>query len=81
MTYLNPIEIKIEEYRFLRNLQKHHNKNYIYRFQVDGLLFSSGITNEANVLFITCNCLNSTFEGRVSRKPHKSLGVRKMEIS
>ena len=33
-----------------------------------GLLFSRGITNKANVLFITYNCLNSTFEARVSRK-------------
>ena len=31
MTYLNPIEIKIKEDRFLKNLQKYHNKNYIYR--------------------------------------------------
>ena len=26
----------------------------MYRFLIDGLLFSSGITNEASILFISC---------------------------
>ena len=57
---LNPIEIKIEEDRILRNLQKYHNKNYICRYLVDGLLFSSGITNKAKVLFLPCIGLSNT---------------------
>ena len=47
---LNPIEIKIEEDKILRNLQKYFSESYIYRFLIDGLLFSSGITNEESIL-------------------------------
>ena len=48
---LYPNEMKIED-----NLHKYHYKNYIHKFLFDGFLLSSGITNEGNVLFITCYC-------------------------
>ena len=75
----NPIEIKKEEDRLSRNLQKYHNKNYIYRFVIDGLLFSGGITNESNVLFIRCNDLSNISEAIINEKPHKSLGIINLE--
>ena len=76
---INPTEIKIEEDKFLKNLQKYFNKNYMHRFLVDALLFSSGITNEASVLFITCNGLSEASEAIINGKPYKLLGVIKLD--
>lgn len=53
---LSLIEIKIEEDKILNKLQKDQGGNCTYRFIVEGLLFSSGIKNRTNVIFITCNC-------------------------
>ena len=63
----------------MRNLQKYHNKNYICIFLVDGLLFSSGVTNKANVLFLPYNGLSNTSEAITNGKPHKSLVVINLE--
>ena len=43
-------------------------------FIVDGLLFSSGITNKANVLFLKCNGLSNSVESVINGKSHNSLG-------
>ena len=42
---------------------------------IDGRFFSGGITNEADVLFITCNGLSHASKVIINGKPHKSLSV------
>ena len=54
---LNSIEIKLEQDKLLRIIEKYNNKHLIYRFLVEGLIFSIAITNDVSVLFITCNGL------------------------
>ena len=53
---LNPVQITIESNKIIADLARY--KNLKYRFMVDGLLFSSAITNDNKVIFITCNKLN-----------------------
>ena len=55
---LNSTEIKLEQDKLLRIIKKHNNKGFIYRILVEELIFSSGITNDASFLFITCNGLS-----------------------
>ena len=47
----------------------------MYRFLIDGLLFSSGITNEASILFISCKGSTNASKAITNGKPCKSLGV------
>ena len=53
---LNPVQITIKLNKIIADLARY--KNLKYRFMVDGLLFSSAITNDNKVIFITCNKLN-----------------------
>ena len=53
---LNPVQITIKSNKITADLARY--KNLKYRFMVDGLLFSSAITNDNKVIFITCNKLN-----------------------
>ena len=53
---LNPVQITIESNKIIADLARY--KNLKYRFMVDGLLFSSAITNDNKIIFITCNKLN-----------------------
>ena len=65
---LNPIEIKTEEDRILRNFPKYCSESYIYRFLIDALLFRSRITNEASILFIAGNALTDAYEATINGK-------------
>ena len=53
---LNPVQITIKSNKIIADLARY--KNLKYRFMVDGLVFSSAITNDNKVIFITCNKLN-----------------------
>ena len=53
---LNPVQITIKSNKIIADLAR--EKNLKYRFMVDSLLFSSAITNDNKVIFITCNKLN-----------------------
>ena len=71
---LKPIEIKIDGNQILKicNATK---KDYKFCYILNGLLFSSRITNDANVLFIICNGLNNARYSLINRKSIKALGV------
>ena len=71
---LNPIEIKIDGNQILEicNATK---KDYKFRYILNGLLFSSRITNEANVLFIICNGLSNARYSLINGKLIRTLGV------
>ena len=71
---LNPIEIKIDGNQILKILQR-YQKDYKFRYTLNVLLFSSGITNKANVLFITCNVSNNAHYSLINGKSMKTLGV------
>ena len=72
---LNPTEVKLKQDKLLRFVEKYNNKGFIYIFLVEGLIFSSGTTNDANVLFITCNSLSKVPETIVNGNSFKSLGA------
>ena len=76
---LNSIEIKIEGNKILANLHKYKNKNYKYRFLVNCFLFSSGIKNFANILFITFNGLNDIHDSIINKKVYNLLEVAHVE--
>ena len=53
---LNPVEISIRDSEVNGFLTRF--KQYKYRFVMDNLLFSSALTNDTNVIFVSCNGLN-----------------------
>lgn len=69
----HPLEIKIEDNQILNILKKH--KQVFYRFISVGLLFSSGIKNKTNQIFIVSNGLGNTRDSLINGKPFKILGV------
>ena len=71
---LNPIEKKIDRNQILKicNATK---KYYKFRYILNGLLFSSRITNEANFLFIRCNGLSNARYSLINGKSIRTLGV------
>ena len=72
---INPMKSKQKKISFSKSYKNILNKIYIWRFLVDRLLFSSGITNKATVLFINCNGLSEASEAIINGKSYKSLGV------
>ena len=61
---LNPTQIKLEQDKLLKIIKNYNNKDFIYRFLVEGLTFRRGITSDASFLFITCNGLSKApFQG------------------
>ena len=56
-------------------LIKYKIGNYKYRFLVYGLLFSSGIKNDASILFITSNGSNSAQYSIINGEIYKLLDV------
>ena len=71
---LNPVEIKIDGNQILKILQR-YQKDYKFRYILNVLLFSSGITNKANVLFITCNVSINAHYSLINGKSMKTLGI------
>ena len=70
---LSPIEIKIDGNKMVSDLAKYQKiKHY---FIVDGLLFSSVISNDANTNFITASGLNDAKKDLSNNKLHKTLGL------
>ena len=57
------------------NLATPPKKDYKFRYILNGLLFSSHITNEAKVLFIICNGLNNARYSLMNDKSIRALGV------
>lgn len=47
----------------------------MYRVIVDGVLFSTGITNNVRNLFITCNGLNDMPDAIINRKLIRHLAL------
>ena len=64
------VKIKIEVWKFI---QKYINKQYIYRFIIDRLNFSSCIKSDATVLFIIHNDLTDAKNAIISGKIYKLL--------
>ena len=71
---LNPVEIKIDGNQILKTL-KRYQKDYKFHYILNVLLFSSGITNKANLLFITFNGSNNAHYSLINGKSIRTLGV------
>ena len=70
---LNPVEISIDSNKIVNYLL--HYKKYKYRFVIENLLFSSSITNEIEIIFISFNGLNDAKQPLINSRLYKTLGV------
>lgn len=70
---LNRIQISIKSNKITAALNRY--KIYKYFFLVDSILFSSAVTNDTNVVFITCNELNEAKAALINGKLFKIFGV------
>ena len=69
---LNLVDISIKDSK-VNFLSRY--RGYKYRFVIDNLLFSSALTNNTNVIFVSCNGLNEAKESLINGKLSKTLGV------
>ena len=70
---LNPVDINIRDSEVNSFLARF--KRYKYQFLIDNLLFSSALTNNRNVIFVSCNGLNEAKDSLINGKLFKTLGV------
>ena len=71
---INPIEIKTEHDQIQNIFDKYKKKNTI-RFQAEGSLFSSEITNGTEKIFLVTNCLADAKYGLINGTMYQELGV------
>ena len=70
---LTPIDISIRDSEVNSFLARY--RRYKYRFVIDNLLFSSTLTNNTNVIFVSCNGLNETKKLLINGKVFKTFDV------
>ena len=73
---LNPVEISVRDSEITTYLSRY--QRYKYQFIIDNLLFSSALTNNTNVILVSCNGLNEAKESLIYGKLFKTLGVIKL---
>ena len=71
---LNPVDISLRDSELNAFLSRYHRR-YKYWLIINNLLFSSSVTQDTNVIFISCNGLNDAKETLVNGKIFKTLGV------
>ena len=71
---LNPVDISLGDSELNAFLSRYHRR-YKYWLIINNLLFSSSVTQDTNVIFISCNGLNDAKETLVNGKIFKTLGV------
>ena len=71
---LNPVDISLGDSELNAFLSRYHRR-YKYWLIINNLLFSSSVTQDTNVIFISCNGLNNAKETLVNGKIFKTLGV------
>ena len=70
---LNPVDISIKDSEVNTFLSRY--RRYKYQFVIDNLLFSSALTNNLNVIFVSCNGLDEAKESLINGKLFKTLDV------
>ena len=70
---LNPIEIKIDNDKFINSIKKY--KKALHKFTAMGLLFPLSIINDTNQMFVTCRKLNKAKMALINSKILSILGV------
>ena len=70
---LNPADISMKDSEVNTFLSRY--RQYKYRFIIDNLLFSSALTNNTNLIFVSCNGLKEAKESLINGKLFKTLGV------
>ena len=55
---LNPVDISIKDSEVNTFLSRY--RRYKYRFVIDNLLFKSALTNNTNIIFVSCNGVNES---------------------
>ena len=70
---LNPADVNVRDSEVNSFLARF--KRYKYRFVIDNLLFSSALTNDTNVIFVSCNELNEAKDSLINGKLFKTLRV------
>ena len=72
---LNPIEINIRDSEIQGKLSKYGTQRYKYCFIIDGLLISSLVVQNTNVILLICNGLSDARDSLINGKLYKSLAV------
>ena len=70
---INPIEIKTENDQIPNIFDK--SKKKTIRFKAEGLLFSSGITNDTEKIFLVTNGLADAKYGRINGTMYQVIAV------
>ena len=70
---INPIEIKIENYK-IQNMFEKYKRNPI-KFTLEGLLFSSAIKNDTEKIFVTTSGSIEAKYGLINGKLYQTIGV------
>ena len=71
---LNPVDISLRDSELNAFLSTYHRR-YKYWLKINNFLFSPSVTQDTNVIFISCNGLNDAKETLVNGKIFKTLGV------
>ena len=70
---LNSIKIKIDRNKIVANLA--HYENFKYCFIFDWILFSTAISNDTNIIFITSTGLSNAHQALINGIWHKTIAV------
>ena len=68
---LNPADVNVRDSEVNSFLARF--KRYKYRFTIDNSLFSPALTNNTNVIFVSCNGLNEAKDSLINGKLFKTL--------
>ena len=72
-TVLNPLDIDIRSNYMTEEINNY--KGYMYEVCIRNLLFSSGIKNDTQNIFLTCHNLNSAKKALINGKQYSLLGI------
>ena len=71
--FLNPVYLSITSDHIKQKLTNF--RKYRYRFVLEGILFSSNIENETDVIFVTCGGLSNVNTTLINKNLRDTLGV------
>ena len=73
-TKLNHVDISIRDSE-LNFFLSRYNRRYNYLIVINNLIFSSSVTQDTNVIFLSCNGLNNAKDALIQGKVYETLGV------
>ena len=71
---LNHVDISIRDSE-LNFFLSRYNRRYNYLIVINNLIFSSSVTQDTNVIFLSCNGLKNAKDALIHGKVYETLGV------